>query len=719
MDAAVGQVVSIAAKPGRIARNTSMATRLALVVLFVTLGSILVTSLVAVDSGEDLGEGLSRSRLVATRSSRAAQVERYLGNVGEQVRLLGSSPMTVDALAEFSAAHAALDATSAPPIPPAAGSDGADLGAFYENEVIPQLEEMRGATVGIGEVFPANAAAAYLQQHYLADSPSPDDVSAVDDAGDGSGWSDVHRQYHPVFRQTIEDYGIDDLYLVDAQEQLVYTVAKQTDLGTDLGIGPLSGSNLANLVGQVLDGTEDAIVAVDLAPYAAAGDAPVGFIAAPVVDAGTTVGVIAVQLPTAALTDIVTGGGNWEAAGLGDDGEVYITARDQRLRTEARPFLEAPDLYLEDASAAGSIDETARRRIAASDTSVFFQRVSSVPIEASDVDDDEVHLTNYVGEDARAAIQPIDFAGLEWLVVSAVSTEQLHSSIDEFVTDMVVGVAVFVVLLTFVAVAWANRTVEPIRAISRRLRRAQGIDARGEVTVPDSAPSEFRVLAENFDDMVQRLADRRAQVERAHDERRQFLERFFPPAVARRVEEGDRQIIDQVPNATIVVLVVSGLADLVDGSGNHDLLDDTVDEADRLAQLHGLERVKLSANTYVAACGITRPYLDQAPRGLAFAREVTEMARDLGDDIGHDLAVAVGIDTGPVTFGLAGPRRLVYDIWGPTVAGAARLAQAAPQGCIVASAATLAQLPDDTPTTSLDDGTDAWQIDTPEPAATT
>lgn len=704
---AVGEVAPIGGRPGPVARNMSMATRLALVVLFVALVSLLVTSLIAIDTGETLATDLARGRMSAAGASRADEVERYLGGVVEQTVTLAGSPMTLEAVEEFSAATAELDDIGEAEISGAR----ADVTAYYRDDVIPPLAAMRGETVPIRDVMPARDAAVYLQHHYLASSPSPGSESAVDDPGDGSTWTEVHTRFHPTYRDTIEGFGIEDLYLIDADSTVVYSVAKGVELGTALDIGPLSGSTLATLARRVLDSGEAGTVMVaDLAPYPGAADAPVGFVAAPITDGARTAGVLALPIPTSEVSAIMTGDGNWEGLELGETGEVFLAGSDQRLRSEARRFLQSPDEYLDAALAARSITSDNARRIAAADTSVYFQRVAGTPIETSDAADGVVVGDNYVGDDSRATIERLDVEGFDWFVVSTAEVAQLDADSEDYVTELVVGSAVFVVALTFVAVAWANRTVEPIRAISRRLRLAQGVEARGRTDVPPTAPRDFRELAENFDAMVATLAARRADVTAAHDERRGFLERFLPAAVARRVEDGDRQIIDQVPNATVVVLLVNGLAALVEDDSDRELLDDTIDAADRMAADHGLERVKLSANSYVAACGVSRPYLDQTPRGLAFATGVVERARAIGEGTHDGLSVAVGIDSGPVTYGLSGPHRLVFDAWGPTVSTATRLAQLAGPGQIVISSAARQQLPDEISTEALGVEPDAWLL---------
>jgi class 3 adenylate cyclase len=122
-------------------------------------------------------------------------------------------------------------------------------------------------------------------------------------------------------------------------------------------------------------------------------------------------------------------------------------------------------------------------------------------------------------------------------------------------------------------------------------------------------------------------------------------------------------------------------------------LDVAVGTLDALAEKHGLERVKLVGDTYFAVCGVNHPYLDHAPRGVAFAVEARDAFADLQADGGSHLELASGIHSGPVTAGLSGSTRLVYDLWGQTVSTAHYLARAARPGEIIISEETQVRLP--------------------------
>jgi class 3 adenylate cyclase len=136
----------------------------------------------------------------------------------------------------------------------------------------------------------------------------------------------------------------------------------------------------------------------------------------------------------------------------------------------------------------------------------------------------------------------------------------------------------------------------------------------------------------------------------------------------------------------VAVVVIGGLGALVsDGSPDRarQLLDRFVDDADDLAAERGLDRVQLTGDAYVAACGVSRPHLDHAARAAAFVLEVRDALRDLDPD--EELSVQAGIDVGPITVGLTGGNRLIHDTWGVTVQRATDLARMARAGEVLVS----------------------------------
>jgi class 3 adenylate cyclase len=59
--------------------------------------------------------------------------------------------------------------------------------------------------------------------------------------------------------------------------------------------------------------------------------------------------------------------------------------------------------------------------------------------------------------------------------------------------------------------------------------------------------------------------------------------------------------------------------------------------------------------------------VDHASRTIAFARDLDDILGTFNDQHGAQLAIRVGIDSGPVTSGLVGERSTIYALWGEAV----------------------------------------------------
>jgi class 3 adenylate cyclase len=211
-----------------------------------------------------------------------------------------------------------------------------------------------------------------------------------------------------------------------------------------------------------------------------------------------------------------------------------------------------------------------------------------------------------------------------------------------------------------------------------------------------STTREFSTLAAGIDDMIEGLVERERELDEAITERRNLIRRFLPADVVRRLDAGDRDLVERIPNATVVAIVIEGLGTLVDTESADAVrreLEDTIASFDDIAQSHGLDRVKIVGDTYFAVCGLGRPYLDHAPRSVAFAREALEEFEATRDR--HEvLNTSVGIASGPIAAGLAGSYRLIFDTWGTTVTEAALLARSGRPGSITVAKSVIDQLPE-------------------------
>ena len=677
---------SIVAWPGRIVRSTSVATRLSLVVVLVALISLVITSIVGLQRGSDLADNLLRSKLSSVAAARADEVERYVGSLERATIAQAISPSTAEAISVFADAFDELDAETL------SQREEELVDDYYIDVVAPELAAARGRPVSAASLVPRIPAAVSLQAKYVV--PDGDSGGLLTDAGDGSAWSELHSSLHQSFDEFVIQTGVDDLYLIEPDgNTIVYSVSKQIDFATSLLTGPQSGSGLAVLINSIGKDPEVGTAAIqDFTSYAAAGDEPSLFVASPVIADESLAGYVALRVGPDRISAITTNDGSWTA--LGDTGETYVAARDNLMRSDARGFIEDEAGYLAEVAAAGAATERQIRSMEMFGTTVIFQPIDNDDVtDALELEPALVETTSYLGNDVLQARRALDIDGLEWAMIADIERQEIEQPIADYVRNLLIAIALFLVAITFVAVRWAGRLVEPLRVIAanlRAVRAGSNIEAGvSSAALPEDSPVEFVELAGDIDSMLETLAARNADAAERAAERRRLLRRILPPQAAHRAEAGERNVVDQVANASVAVVVIGGLGPLMKthpADDVRDFLDHFVEEADALAKQRGLERIRLTGDEYFAACGTVRPYIDHAARTVAFALDVRELLRDLADD--QAISMTVGVDSGPVTVGLTGGSGLVFDAWGPTVQHAAELAHLGAVNDVLVSRAT-------------------------------
>ena len=118
------------------------------------------------------------------------------------------------------------------------------------------------------------------------------------------------------------------------------------------------------------------------------------------------------------------------------------------------------------------------------------------------------------------------------------------------------------------------------------------------------------------------------------------------------------------------------------------VLDEIFSEFDTLAERHGLEKIKTIGDAYMVAAGIPVRRPDHAAAMAEMALDMRETFTTLGRPLGVDLAIRIGMDSGPVIAGVIGRHKFIYDLWGDTVNTASRMESHGLPGAIQVSDAT-------------------------------
>ena len=700
-------------------KNITVSTKIAVAIMLVAVGALTVTLVYGAVVRNDLTRSAIEGRAVSSSAAKTDELGRYLGSIEFGVLQLASSEMTVDASRRFASTYEEL-----PDLDTVDEEQIGSLLSLYRDVFVPGVESARGRPVSPSTVIPSTDAALYLQTVY-ANAATTRELNPIliDDALDGSSWSEVHRELHPPLRDSALTLGFDDVLIVDPQNNsIVYSAAKKTDFGTSLEIGPVGGTAVSSIVESIVrNPVAGTVTFADFSRYNPDLAAPMAFAGSPILDGEQLVGVMVAKISPDRISRITTQDADWSAMGLGETGEIFVVGNDGLMRSDSRLFIEQPEEYFDVATDAGTLDSQDVDGVESAGTTVLFQRMGAATLDAiRQSDGNMVDSTSYLGEDTLTAVQSIENPFGDWLVVFQVGTEEAFDTSNTARTASAITVSLFVLLLTFVAATWAESFMRPVRVLSMRLHSlASGTpDAASTVELGNEqtrTTREFTELTDTINEMLASLRNREKSAALLEAQRRNIVRQFLPGDVANRVESGDRSI-EHVDHATVVSVVIGGISHLL-GANDEEVARDNVEQAvealDSVAELHGLRRVKVVGDAWVAVCGLDTPRVDHIARSINVAMDAVGSSFAVGQ-VDSAVEASVGVATGPISAGLAGSDHLMYDAWGPTVAQASRLARMAPPGTILVSEAVMQQLPADISVTERSDEATSgsvWSID--------
>lgn len=158
------------------------------------------------------------------------------------------------------------------------------------------------------------------------------------------------------------------------------------------------------------------------------------------------------------------------------------------------------------------------------------------------------------------------------------------------------------------------------------------------------------------------------QMEREKSER--LLLNILPVQIAHRLKKGERTIAQRYDQVTVLF---ADLVDFINLSNRTDpealvsLLNDLFSRFDRIADVHGLEKIKTIGDSYFVVGGVPDPRPNHAEAVAEMALEMLDALADLNRERGTNLAIRIGLNSGPVVAGVIGRKKFSYDLWGATV----------------------------------------------------
>ncbi|MEO1671776.1 MAG: adenylate/guanylate cyclase domain-containing protein, partial [Cyanobacteria bacterium J06631_2] len=594
----------------------SIQSKVMLMLLSVCISSIMAIAYVGYDNGRQALYNAIENQLVSVREAKAYQIERYFQQIRAEIQTFSRSGVknTSKAFNQYYQDLADQELRI----------DWNDqLKKYYETEFLPTLAKNTEGRPLLYSYFPQDTAARYLQYLYIAANSNPvGEKEFLNNANDGSEYSQLHAAIQPIYSNFVSQLGYYDLFLIDAQTgTIVYSVKKETDFGTNLLTGPYASSGLAQVFRQAVRVNDPNFVAIsDFDPYRASYAEPAAFIASPIFDGAELIGVLAFQLSTDEINSIMTGDRNWEVDGLGKSGETILVGSDFGMRSISRFLIEQPEAYFK-ALAAEGLAQDRIDQIKVFNNSILNQESRSTAIaQALDNQTGFIGGEDYRGEQTLNAYRPLNLDDLDWVINAKIDTAEAFRPIKDFQRQVLLSTAIIVLIVTLIASLLSYYFVKPIRALIDGFRQVG--KGNTDVKIKVKSKDEFRELANSFNEMVDNLDHQKKLVQQKNEENEELLLSILPEPVAKRVQQGEESIGDSFPKVTVLFADLGGFCELSETLPANEMvsfLNVLVLAFDDAAEKHGVEKHKTIGSGYMAVCGLSVPRLDQAKRIVDFA----------------------------------------------------------------------------------------------------
>ncbi|WP_162651602.1 methyl-accepting chemotaxis protein [Lentilitoribacter sp. Alg239-R112] len=367
-----------------------------------------------------------------------------------------------------------------------------------ENDLINTAQDEK-ASASIGALsfgwnfLPGDNKVAELQKRYIKDNPNPTGEKHKLDTAGIDGYDASHKQTHPYYRELLEKRGYYDIFLINNEGDVIYSVFKEADFATNLNTGEWKDSGLANVYKKVIENNSATdIVVDDYNPYAPSYGASAAFIGKSIVKGDQLVGVLVFQMPNDIIGQIMR-----NVTGLGETGETLLLKSDGTLISDSQKTEENESLKVKLPLSKRILEE-----------SFANQPVGQIP--------------EFRGEVYQVSAARVDFLQQNWIVAALIQEDEMLQGITDL-RNLIAVMALVLLGAALVAAFMFSRSItKPIANVIDNMKELvsgntsielDGANRNDEIGEMFEAVSVFRDAAIEKERLEEEGEENRAMTE--------------------------------------------------------------------------------------------------------------------------------------------------------------------------------------------------------------
>lgn len=484
-----------------------------------------------------------------------------------------------------------------------------DLHALADNPFI--IQSMREFDIAYSDL--GADAKDYLQREYITKNPNElGKKHLLDAANDGTVYSQLHAEKHPYFREFLIENGYYDVFMVDPQGNIVYTVFKENDYATNLKTGEWKDSGLAQVFTEIMAQEDPENVSyVDFSAYAPSNGVAAAFIGRPIEDSrGQYIGALIYQMPIEKFTKIFN-----DEYGLGRSGRVLLVGKDKLLRNNLR----------------FSNEET-----------ILKMKIDSPEVEKALNNQNGVslHARNENGTEVVTAYKYYSFEGEEYGLLFEMDREEAMERVTAAREHLLMIMGIIIAAVCIPAVIFARRITNSISRITAAMKKIADGDLSTDVPHLNrkdeigNMASALQVFKENAQAMEQMQKNEEIQKKQAEEEKKQAMR-----DLADKFEANVKGVVDMVASAATEMDATSKSVSSVADTNKDKLkvLNSQIEGTSKNVQMVSTATSQLSSaineisGQVARATAITSSAVEEAKQTDATVHGLTDASQKIGE----------------------------------------------------------------------------------------
>jgi len=303
-------------------------------------------------------------------------------------------------------------------------------------------------------------------------------------------YSELHIQEHMAYHTIFASFNQEDVYLINPGGDVIYSVNKNPEFGTNLLNGVYANTGLAKAFKRSTKLKRGEATFEDISIYEPSLNKKVAFLAMPLYFKKDYEGSIIFQFPMEKINEIMNFSNKYDEVGLGTTGEAFLVGSDLTMRNDSR-FINIID------------DADVKKN---KTTVGFFKVDTQATSQAVEGKSDTTQSFDYKNHEVITSYSPIDIYDKKWGIVVKMDKEEALQESHDKLTTLLIFSGIFIFFIVLISLFAIQKVIisklNTLQDATYNLAKGEG-DLTSKVTVPKG--DEISVIADNINEFIEKV----------------------------------------------------------------------------------------------------------------------------------------------------------------------------------------------------------------------